>query len=155
MRSNESALAAAMAVIAVALLPAVRSPDAHARRVVDRPPGLSDGQWIPLGDRIGLVISDYQPGDVILAGGPWLPPSVPPLSTFPPPLAAPLIVPRLPPPSGLPVRPRARCPQRGSCQRGSIVGQLIDGYFMVKVDGRWMRLSIVQPPQVLHAQSHM
>ncbi|MGH9562701.1 MAG: hypothetical protein ACRD3S_14715, partial [Terracidiphilus sp.] len=36
---------------------------ALAQKDACRPDGIPAGQWIPLSDRAGIVISDYQPGD--------------------------------------------------------------------------------------------
>lgn len=106
----------------------------------DRPVGIPASQWIALSDRAGIVISDYQPGDEDKTSQG---------------LIQPQRVQRLPPSPGettLSARQRSgeeaaqmkRLRKSEDAARG-----YINGYFLVKRDGRWIRLSIVPPPQVL------
>lgn len=100
----------------------------------DRPVGIPAGQWIPLSDRAGIVISDYQPGDEDKTSQGLIRPLPPPGQTT---LAARQR-------SGEEAEEMERLRQSEDVARG-----YVNGYFMVKRDGRWIRLSVVPPPQVL------
>jgi hypothetical protein len=109
---------------------------ALAEKDASRPVGISAGQWIPLSDRAGIVISDYQPGDEARTSQG---------------LIRPERVQRLPPPGQAALLARQRSAQDAAVlerQRNSARG-CINGYFMVKQSGRWIRLSVVPPPQLL------
>lgn len=107
------------------------------QKSTDRPVGIPAGQWIGLSDRAGIVISDYQPGDEDKTSQG---------------LIQPLRVQRLPEPATRLARQRAaeqaREGERVSASEAAARGY-INGYFMVKREGRWIRLSVVPPPQVL------
>lgn len=112
---------------------------ALAQKSTDRPAGIPAGQWIALSDRAGIVISDYQPGDEDKTSQG---------------LIQPQRVQRLPSPG--PTTPIARqrtAEQAAESERlrasEDTARGYINGYFMVKRDGRWIRLSVVPPPQVL------
>jgi hypothetical protein len=114
---------------------------ALAQKDAGRPAGISAGQWMPLGSQAGIVISDYQPGDEAKTSqGLIQPQRVQAL--------------RAPGEAALLARQRssedaaALARQRSSEDRAR---GYIDGYFMLKRNGRWIRLSVVPPPQVLGA----
>jgi hypothetical protein len=112
---------------------------ALAEKDVSRPVGIPAGQWIPLSDRAGIVISDYQPGDETKTSQG---------------LIRPERVQRLPPPGQAALLARQRSAQdaavleRQRSLENSARGY-INGYFMLKQNGRWIRLSVVPPPQLL------
>ncbi|HWG77844.1 MAG TPA: hypothetical protein VN660_13785 [Steroidobacteraceae bacterium] len=107
----------------------------------DRPVGISASQWIALSDRAGIIISDYQPGDEDKTSQG---------------LIQPLRVQRLPPPGPTtPIMRQRAAEQAAESERlrasEDAARGYINGYFMVKREGRWIRLSVVPPPQVLGA----
>jgi hypothetical protein len=96
------------------LLAAITLSFASAEKSPDRPSGISAGHWVPLGDRLGVAISDYQPSDFL---GDCL--------------------------------PRGQCVSPPVASSPNTTRPFLNGYFMVKQDGRWTRLSVVPPPEVL------
>ena len=101
---------------------------ASAEKAVDRPPGVAADQWYPISDRLGLVIPDYQPArSALIDNGP--------IRVYRPPVAG------IPPPS--PAVPDF--PWIGQPRTPPAVSALV-GYLMIKQQGHWIRLSVVQPP---------
>jgi len=101
------------------LLTVVTLGSASTEKAGDRPPGIAANQWFPISDRLGLVISDYQPGlDPLIDNGPIkaLPPAT---STVSPPPVVPKTTQTVP---------------------------TLTGYLMIKQGGHWSRLSVVSPP---------
>ena len=114
---------------------------ALAQKDSGRPIGIPASQWIPLGDRAGIVISDYQPGDAIKTSQG---------------LIQPLRVQSLPPPDQTALLARQQSSTAGASierQRASEDSKrgYVDGYFVVKRGSQWIRLSVVPPPQLLGA----
>src|SRR6185437_10881538 len=111
------------------------------QKSTDRPVGIPASQWIALGDRAGIVISDYQPGDEERTSQGLIRPQR--VQSLPPPGQKTLITHQ---------RSAAQAAQMER-QRASLDAArgYINGYFMVKREGRWIRLSVVPPPQVLGA----
>jgi len=108
----------ALAAIGV-FMTAVTLAFAATERAVDRPPGIAADQWFPIGDHLGLVVSDYQPGlDPLIDSGP-MNVLTPPRDTGPSP----------------PLNLRTTRPTPA-----------LTGYLMIKQAGHWTRLSVVSPP---------
>lgn len=113
----------------VILLTAVTFGYASADKPVRRPPGIAADEWYPIGDRLGLVVSDYQPGlDLLIDNGPV---RAVPRAELPPPR-----------PSINPTPPSAA---RNAAPPASAV-PAIRGYLMIEYGGHWTRLSLVSPP---------
>jgi hypothetical protein len=114
---------------------------ALAQKDTGRPAGVPASQWIPLSDRAGVVISDYQPGDEDKTSQG---------------LIRAQRVQRLPPPGESAALARKQSAQDAAAvarQRASenSARGYVNGYFMVKLYGRWTRLSVVPPPELLGA----
>ena len=107
---------------------------AVAQKDSSRPAGVPASQWVPLGDRLGIVISDYQPSEALETPQ--------------------MLAPRPPPPPGQDAGIVGRNPPKDIASLSPLkegARPYIDGYFMVKQNGRWTRLSVVPPPQVLRS----
>jgi hypothetical protein len=130
-----------LSIAVVVLFAATVCSYALADKDASRPVGISAGQWIPLSERAGIVISDYQPGDEARTSQGLIRPEK---------------VQRLPPPGQAALLARQRSAQdaavleRQRSLENSARGY-VDGYFMVKQSGRWIRLSVVPPPQLLES----
>ena len=91
---------------------------ASTEKAVDRPPGIAADQWYPISDRLGLVISDYQPGiDPVVDGR------------------------VLPPPPADAVLPRSSADAASASALPALTG-----YLVIKHKGHWTRLSVVSLP---------
>jgi hypothetical protein len=136
-----------IAAITLLLVGAIGS-FALAQKDTGRPVGVPASQWIPLSDRAGIVISDYQPGDEDKTSQ-GLIPTVPVQSL------------RSRGGPTAPAQQRAAQLAAAAAQEHSLGKSAggnpiyfrgyVNGYFMVKQDGRWTRLSVVPPPELLGA----
>ena len=128
-----------IAVITLLLVAATCSYAVFAQNDTGRPVGIPAGQWIPLSDRAGIVISDYQPGDENKTSQSLI---------------------RTVPVQGLPPPGQSASVARESASKDTAALErqrssedrargYVNGYLMVKRYGRWVRLSIVPAPELL------
>jgi hypothetical protein len=114
---------------------------ALAQKDSSRPVGVPATQWIALGEHAGIVISDYQPGDEDKTSQGLI--RTLPAQSLPSPAESAALARQR---SAKDAAAVARERKAEDSARG-----YVNNYFMVKQYGRWRRLSVVSPPQLLGA----